>query len=692
MVFGLPEKVTNIMSICIGQFECDLLPNGRVLQELNVSRKPLVDLPNSPKGYDTVLVKMDRFAALTMFAERGLYSGHVYQPEVNHRQMNFTSFYKNTAKPGGNIPPMIDSMLNPTPHNSFSMGNLMSFYFYEVEAATDENVERLTTPAAICVHKNTRLNGCVRGYRYRPVTRQGWNRTLMLFGFQVKESISESDHVSVHEIGSFLEMLGSYDLRKNSGLKKLIKERRMSWLYTVDDDKGEYPEKLNEFFSYVRALVPLRVAAYDGRHRFSLCCYFATGYFKPRPEITMDFITFSDAFKGGNKDDKNEFAKCAVFRSQSIYVSQGKSTVKKSNLLSLCKSGVTTTASQGYLVETTWTTLIPEFVEYLIKKNVDLKLFTYANYWAAVADGGDKNVAGRLSEKKKKKAASVGDVQHLNVEASAVISNIQKVWKAFTAFLNKASATRLNLVIGTSAVKERCLVLAVAKGKPFTLQLGKGLKLHPTTNVPKELGIFSAIVRLLCDDIRCFVRLRDLISDRKCSFPQSDIGDKEKGYFTTMDFLGRWLFGTSNMVCDHLETRYLVEKVILYELIKADKHAAVAKDLDAVSLDDGVPLSFENMGKSKTILTDLKRKVLSMRGSSRTRMKDKMTLAEQEPTYLTETKFAITPVTTKMTAKTRFACQSVIFRDLMDGVIELGPNPFISLKGNNNHMLQLYLR
>jgi hypothetical protein len=129
------------MSICVGQIECDLLPNGRVLEELSVSRKPLVDLPNSPKGYDTVLVKMDRFAALTMFAEHGLYLGHVYQPEVNHRQMNFTSFYKNTAKPGGNIPPMIDSMLNPTPHKSFSMGNLMSFYFYEVEAATDENVE-----------------------------------------------------------------------------------------------------------------------------------------------------------------------------------------------------------------------------------------------------------------------------------------------------------------------------------------------------------------------------------------------------------------------------------------------------------------------------------------------------------------------------------------------------------------------
>jgi hypothetical protein len=118
--------------------------------------------------------------------------------------------------------------------------------------------------------------------------REGWNRTLMLFGFEVKESISRSDHVSVHEIASFLEMLGSYDLRKNSGLKKFINERQMSWLYTVND-KGEFPEKLNEFFSYVRALVPLRVAAYDGRHRFSLCCYLASGYFKPRPEITKDF-------------------------------------------------------------------------------------------------------------------------------------------------------------------------------------------------------------------------------------------------------------------------------------------------------------------------------------------------------------------------------------------------------------------
>jgi len=149
---------------------------------------------------------------------------------------------------------------------------------------------------------------------------------------------------------------------------------------------------------------------------------------------------------------------------------------------------------------------------------------------------------------------------------------------------------------------------------------------------------------------------------------------------------------TAAMVCDHLETRYLVEKGILYELIKADKHEAVTKDLEAASKHDDLSLSFENMGRSKSILTDLKQKVSSMSGSSRTRMKDKMTLVEQEPTYLTENKFGITPVTTKMTAKTRFACQSVIFQDLMDGIIALGPNPFIKLQGNNNHMLQLYLR
>ena len=43
------------------------------------------------EGFATVQMGVKSFAALTMFGERGFYSGHVYQPDVNHRQVNFWS-------------------------------------------------------------------------------------------------------------------------------------------------------------------------------------------------------------------------------------------------------------------------------------------------------------------------------------------------------------------------------------------------------------------------------------------------------------------------------------------------------------------------------------------------------------------------------------------------------------------------
>ena len=48
------------------------------------------------EGFATVQMGVKSFAALTMFGERGFYSGHVYQPDVNHRQVNFWSYHDAT--------------------------------------------------------------------------------------------------------------------------------------------------------------------------------------------------------------------------------------------------------------------------------------------------------------------------------------------------------------------------------------------------------------------------------------------------------------------------------------------------------------------------------------------------------------------------------------------------------------------
>lgn len=101
-------------------------------------------------------VTMTCFAPITFFAERGVYSGHPYQPAVNHREMSFRIFTHSRQSGDHKTAAMIDSMVFPTESNSFSVGNVMSMFFYEIEAV-DEIVMPLKSPAAIDV-KATKKN------------------------------------------------------------------------------------------------------------------------------------------------------------------------------------------------------------------------------------------------------------------------------------------------------------------------------------------------------------------------------------------------------------------------------------------------------------------------------------------------------------------------------------------------------
>ena len=55
---------------------------------------------------------VNHFAAFTLFAERGAVGGHVYQPNVNHRIMNFENI--SMSRIGDDdvmVPPMLRSMI-----------------------------------------------------------------------------------------------------------------------------------------------------------------------------------------------------------------------------------------------------------------------------------------------------------------------------------------------------------------------------------------------------------------------------------------------------------------------------------------------------------------------------------------------------------------------------------------------------
>ena len=82
---------------------------------------------------------VNHFAALTFFAERGLVGGHVYQPNVNHRMMNFENLSASRVSDNNVVVmPMLRSMIFNKGKSSFSTNSSMQLSPYNDVPASED--------------------------------------------------------------------------------------------------------------------------------------------------------------------------------------------------------------------------------------------------------------------------------------------------------------------------------------------------------------------------------------------------------------------------------------------------------------------------------------------------------------------------------------------------------------------------
>lgn len=643
--------------------------------ELPARTLEVLNLPNCPTDLISVRSETKQFAPVTMFCERGGYSGHVYQLLVNHRMMRFCNFTETHVvgdRPPN--PPLINSMIHPTPKCSFSVGNFISLYAYEIVESDDEMLPRIYSPASLSLmnedaNVNLLSTSTIKGYRARPISVDGWLRVLDVFGFDRNPHFPQ-DHVSANEIASFLEKLGTYDLSSIEGLANFVRDCHMQWLYDVTEDP--LPDQLNSFFSLVRGVMPMRLAAYDGRHRFSLCCYFSTGYFRPTPDVVMLRKSFDDMDFQVYEDDEPSFKRCAVFHPQVFILSQAEPALQQPMLdlkivmKNLYKSGAHTTANQNLSVEASWSTVIPEFIEYLRMGQVESQLRTYDfdTFWEPPSNLGPlKDPSGR--------------------EPNTVSKNTEALFTAFREFVDLAKETREALVIGDSKQQLSAVFTTLDpanKNKVYTLDMGKAREPKPPPGVPRDLGTFLSILKLCSDDMESIVRLRDLMELRPSRFKQVEWKEDAKSYFRSMTFLRYWVWGTSNLVTQHLVQRYIVDKAVIKYLLEAKGDAGLTSDLASIDIE---PLTYP-MAEAGGLFKNIKVTLAAGKKNSRKVGDDCGVWVDPD--------FQLPRYSSKLTQKLTFACQAVIFRDIVKAIVEYGQNPKFELNGNCNHMLHLYIR
>lgn len=619
---------------------------------------------------ERVRVTLNQFAPMTFFAERGGYSGHVYQPAINHREMLFGTFVdERQGISDTRMSPMNDSMVFPDEGNSFSRGHLMSLYFYEAQDG-ECNVPILSPAPLTYVddgeNGKNRLHimGRMEGKTVEALTPETFEQTLKIFGLKRKSGASSKDRVSAKEVAEFMTKLGEHKLGTVQDLQAFVSQFDMGWLYEVTDEPIQ--KQLHYFAALLRALTPMRVAAYDGRHRFNLCCYFVSGNYNPSASLSMKEQNFEETFrrkvwKDGEDGEPLEqllevkYENCAVFQSQTVMVTLPKSNATtKAAFESMIRYGSSATANQALVVETTLNTLMPEFIQYLLSQpTLCLDKFNWTSYWSADEKTFFSNDEDEEGEKK-----------------CVIDRNMLQIWVHLMNFMN-VSESRRKLMMGqtNSTFSIMAEIANPTKSNMANTNLAmdyqkKNGKTKCKNHLSTNFGIFLSSCKLLCDDLKNFVLLRRFLQCRDWTHLQGPLDPRDINLHGSVEYYQRYVLDIAAAATHIVTNRLNLEKALI-EFCRNEKDNA---DL-SIDLKTNWP-NFTVLSQS----SDLKiGKIKTVAASGE----------------VSSTK--LTPGSLNVTRKMEFAAHCTIFRDILETICTYGFNPVIKHREGKNQGLELYL-
>ena len=234
-------------------------------------------------------------AILAMFMERGGFSGHCYQPFVNHRELDVALFlHEHLNDKGVRQRPMVESHVLDEPDESFGLITPITFFPYEVRNDSDGlgirshgTLVGRRGSSREAVQANSFLNGRTAYH----VTGAAFSRTLELFGYKwvgpdgaVRDG---STPPTVDELMQFLELFREHGLDTKDHFESFLRAFDLERFYQYNDRVAVW-YNIRYLSEILRALTPFRLAVLDGQHRAVLMALFTCGYFYPSNEVLLD--------------------------------------------------------------------------------------------------------------------------------------------------------------------------------------------------------------------------------------------------------------------------------------------------------------------------------------------------------------------------------------------------------------------
>ena len=233
-------------------------------------------------------------AILAMFMERGEFSGHCYQPFVNHRELDVALLLHDHLNDKGVVQrPMIESHLVDEPDESFGLITPITFCPYEVR--NDSGGLAIRSHGSLIGHvskdNDVQCASVLNGRTAYHVSGKAFARTLALFGYRWVDTEGagrdESVSPTIDELMEFLNLFKGHGLQTKESFLTFLRTFGLERVYEYNDAVDLW-YNIRYLSEVMRALTPFRLAVIDGQHRAVLMALFTCGYFKPTNEIVLD--------------------------------------------------------------------------------------------------------------------------------------------------------------------------------------------------------------------------------------------------------------------------------------------------------------------------------------------------------------------------------------------------------------------
>ena len=603
---------------------------------------------------------------LSMFVERGRLSGHPYQPDVNHRFINFETFYNQNINEEGVIqPPLVESLVTPTPKTDFSNNDKIGLHFYEIEEGTSTEYSRQllsgnTYSVNFPENENFSGSGSIKNRMASKVTNAGFKRVLKLFGYKwmqkqkpkktnnkkknQAQEVPDEEPVTLEVLLEFANLM-NVPMTSNEDICNMVKQFNLENIFQVDEALTA-EENRRHFFLLVNSLAPLRLCVFDGKHRFFLLLLWVIGIYDARQQIRWGFSPYSTFLSHssfvGIPRESIVYEKMACFTEQTVFISEPEEqnlTISEGYAV-LSLFGSHKTSAAGLHVQETTLSLLQEFVSYMDQRDEyeHITKLDYDHFW--------------------------------QVKNDPVLTNGQKIMEillTWAAVKGKKDAIQ-------GGATSWGIVEDKLKTKLESYEYPLGTTAHPRiTGYPTTMQPFVVFVKYFLQGPGQFEVLKTFLQQQDPTWRQYPISLSYLSFYKTPQFLVRGVLQRVNKVAVHINNMLMLERKMLQNL-----RAAKNNEVFAAGLAD--PFGrFENW--KDAIEADS------------TEEKNRVAFQFFRPAdgeYLSATQMQMTQMKVA-NQKFRFAIHQSITCDAVKTISDYGWSPAYTKTGQTNRLLHLYL-